>query len=242
MALDEYLFNVCHKKSTTFLRLYTWEKPTFSIGVSQKIDKALNLDYIKKHDCEYVRRVTGGKAVLHHDELTYALVSSDDIFFKEHDLYKSYLLISRILVKALKNFKIAAYLHKENDTVLARSDNPCFSFPTPNEIEINDKKIIGSAQKRDNKALLQHGSIPFSMDYSMYAEGTGSRRSIIQRAMTCINDVSDLKKEKLVQELIEEFGTFMKQELVDFNSEFGNDSEFRKLKKKYQSEEWNLKL
>ena len=52
MALDEYLFNLCHKKPITFLRLYSWEKPAFSIGVSQKINKVLDLDYIKTHKYE----------------------------------------------------------------------------------------------------------------------------------------------------------------------------------------------
>ena len=171
MARDEYLFRLCHERKCGFFRIYAWERPSFSTGVSQKADKALNLDFIKANGCDYVRRITGGKTVLHDHEITYAVASSEDLFFKEHDLHQSYLLISRVLVQALQSLGVEAALSQGSPSELSRSHNPCFSFPTPNEIEVNGKKIIGSAQKRDKQALLQHGSIPLTMNYDLYAGG-----------------------------------------------------------------------
>lgn len=147
MARDEYMFQLCHESKRGFLRIYAWERPSFSTGVSQKAAKALDLDFIKANGCDYVRRISGGKTVLHDHEITYAVASSEDLFFKEHDLHQSYLLISRVLVRALQSLGVAATLSAGSPAELSRSLNPCFSFPTPNEIEVSGKKIIGSAQK-----------------------------------------------------------------------------------------------
>ena len=72
---------------------------------------------------------TGGKTVLHDHEITYAVVSSEDLFFKEHDLHQSYMLISRVLVQAMRSLGVDASLSKGSAAELSRSSNPCFSFP-----------------------------------------------------------------------------------------------------------------
>jgi lipoate-protein ligase A len=242
MARDEYLFRHCHTHKAGFFRLYSWEQPTFSIGVSQKIDKVLNLDYIEEHGCAYVRRITGGKTVLHLDEITYAVVSSEDTFYIEHDLYRSYKLISQILVTAFQRLGVAAALSPGSSAALSRSSNPCFSFPTPNEIEIDGKKIVGSAQKRDNRALLQHGSIPVSMDYHLYAEGSRSRPDIIKRRMTTLGDVSQHTRSELIDSLIASFQSFLGESLKEFDFAAIEKEEIHEIEKKYQSREWNFNL
>jgi lipoate-protein ligase A len=121
MARDEYLFNVCHEKKIGFLRLYSWENPSFSFGVSQKIAKTINIDFININNCSYVRRITGGKTVLHNDEITYAIISSEDIFYKDNDLYQSYRLISNVLVNAFKAIGIDVYLSKGRHSPFSKS-------------------------------------------------------------------------------------------------------------------------
>jgi len=219
--------------------LYTWLKPTFSLGVSQKINKVLNLSYIKNNGFSYVRRITGGKTVLHDDEITYSIVSSEKIFFDQNDLYKSYLIISRILVNAFKMLDIPASLHKGGSPQLAKSNLPCFSFPTPHENEIKGKKIVGSAQKRDNTALLQHGSIPLAMNYERYARGTYSRAAIIARSMTTLGDSSRVTREDLMNKITLSLHNFVNRGIRDY--EFSNSDllEIRKLKEKYKSKAWN---
>jgi lipoyl(octanoyl) transferase len=246
MARDEYLFNLCHEKKVGFFRLYSWDSPTFSYGVSQKISKAVNRAYINQQHgaLSYVRRITGGKTVLHDDEITYAVISSEDIFYRDNDLYRSYMLISTILVNAFHSIGIDAYLsqgtarHQE----LSKSNNPCFSFPTPNELEIAGKKIVGSAQKRDKQALLQHGSIPVSMDYEKYAAGTGSRAAIIKRSMTTLTEVSNKTKEDLTQALVDSFKDFIRQPLEVFEFDQKDRQQVARIAEKYHSDEWNARF
>jgi lipoate-protein ligase A len=242
MARDEYLFQLCHEKKMGFLRLYSWERPSFSFGVSQKISKAVNVDFINKNNCSYVRRITGGKTVLHNDEITYAVVSSEDIFYKDNDLYQSYLLISKVLVNAFRSLGLDAYLSGGSPAHLSRSSNPCFSFPTPNELEINGKKIVGSAQKRDKKALLQHGSIPITMDYELYANGTHSRPAIIKRSMTTLREVSEKTPRDLCRALIESFQAFIGTALEEFAFEDKDKKVIAEIEKKYTSDHWNHRL
>lgn len=241
MAIDEFFFNKLHNIKSGILRIYFWKNPTFSYGVSQKYEKAINLEFIRNNkNLSYVRRITGGKTVLHNDEITYSVISSEDIFYKNNDLYKSYKLISDVLVKALNNVGIEAYLSKGSKPILSKSNNPCFSFPTPNEIEVNDKKIVGSAQKRDKYALLQHGSIPFSMDYNLYANGANSRPSIISRSMTTIKEIKDISKQELSMLIIDEFRKFIKTDFKNYEFDNKDLSEINELKKKYSSDSWNF--
>ena len=242
MARDEYLFRLCHESKRGFFRIYAWERPSFSTGVSQKAAKVLNLDFIKTNGCDYVRRISGGKTVLHDQEITYAVASSEDLFFKEHDLHQSYLLISRILVQALQSLGVEATLSKGSTSELSRSHNPCFSFPTPNEIEVNGKKIIGSAQKRDKQALLQHGSIPLSMNYDLYAGGANSSAPFIKKSMTTWSDISNRSRQELTVALVQSFRSFIGTDFyqMDFNQE--DQRQLAALTEKYGSDAWNLVL
>jgi lipoate-protein ligase A len=242
MARDEYLFQLCHDKKMGFFRLYTWERPSFSFGVSQEISRAAHVDFINKNNCSYVRRITGGKTVLHNDEITYAVVSSEDIFYKDNDLYQSYLLISKVLVNAFRTLGLDAALSGGSSSHLSKSNNPCFSFPTPNELEIDGKKIVGSAQKRDKKALLQHGSIPITMNYELYANGTHSRSAVIQRSMTTLREVSGKTRQDLCRALIESFQTFIDSTLEEFAFDDKDKRAIAEIEKKYASDHWNHRL
>jgi len=242
MARDEHLFTLCHEKKCGFLRLYAWEKPTFSIGVSQKAERALNIEFIRRHGCAYVRRVTGGKAVLHHREITYAIASSEDLFFKEHDLHQSYMLISRVLVQAIRSLGVDAALSKGSAAELSRSHNPCFSFPTQHEIEVRGKKIVGSAQKRDKEALLQHGSIPLAMDYDLYAGGANFAADMLQKSMTTWEDISRRSANELREALVRSFHDFVGADLDLMALSPGDLDRLAALREKYASDAWNLSL
>lgn len=240
MARDELMFRRAHDRECGFFRLYEWKKPSFSFGVSQRIEKAVNREFVVSHDCEYVRRVTGGKTVLHNDELTYSVVSSETIFYRDHDLFKSYLLIARVLLEALRRIGVPAELsNPKSDSQLARSSNPCFSFPTPNEIEARGRKILGSAQKRDNQALLQHGSIPYRIDYALYGAGANFRAELLERSMTCVSAECSSSKEELKGSLVSAMRDFVERDFLPLGADFFSGPVYEELLEKYRSESWN---
>jgi lipoate-protein ligase A len=243
MARDEYLFNICHRRRCGFFRLYQWLEPTFSLGVSQPVNKAVDHEELKRSQCSLVRRVTGGKTVLHHRELTYAVVSSEEMFFEDNDLMQSYRLISTALVNGFQKMGINAYLSKGSPSILSKSNNPCFSFPTPNELEVDGKKIVGSAQKRDNQALLQHGSIPLAMDYDLYARVARFHPRLLQRSMTTLSELTEKGLDDLKTCLISSFSDLVGAEFIPFTWDRIDDPElYSRLCEKYASDDWNLSL
>lgn len=163
MAVDEFLFESLGQEPKTFLRFYAWERATASLGYSQRVSKAVNVDTCKKKDIDIVRRVTGGKLVLHHKEITYSVCSSDKETFPAN-LRESYSLVSKALMRGLERMGLSPCLADAPPDFYTRGNLPCFSYPARNEVEVMRKKIVGSAQKRVGYKFLQHGSIPLEED------------------------------------------------------------------------------
>lgn len=163
MAVDEFLFRSLGEKPKTYLRFYMWKKATVSLGYSQKIQNVLDVDYCRKKGIDIVRRMTGGKLVLHHKEVTYSVSSSDYEIFTS-TLADSYRRISEALMRGLEMMSLYPVLAEEPPSLYARGNLPCFSYPARNEVEVEGKKIIGSAQKRVGSRFIQHGSIPLEDD------------------------------------------------------------------------------
>lgn len=150
MACDNFLFEslVQGYLDLPLLRVYAWDKPTYSIGANQESkDKTKNFPFVK--------RITGGQAVLHGtlgDELTYSVVLNKTSSFKQ--IYQD---IGNILIYFLKTWELdASFGYSLNHY---RSDFDCFNSKTPADIVVEDTKIIGSAQYRKGMCILQHGSI-----------------------------------------------------------------------------------
>ncbi|MDP2915281.1 MAG: lipoate--protein ligase family protein [Candidatus Aminicenantes bacterium] len=163
MAVDDFLFHSAVSTGRTFLRFYQWQRPTASLGATQNVAKVIDLDFCRNHGIDVVRRITGGKLVLHHREITYSICSSDEATFTP-TLAGSYKLISRALLRGLEKMGIRPSSAEQAPPFYAKSDLPCFSHPARDEIEVDGKKIIGSAQKRTGSRFLQHGSIPLAHD------------------------------------------------------------------------------
>jgi lipoate-protein ligase A len=163
MAVDEYLFRSLTDEPITTVRFYRWERPTASLGFGQTTAKVVDLEFCRRSGVDVVRRPTGGKLVLHDREVTYAVVSSDAETFTT-TLGGSYQWISRGLVKGLEALGLKPVLAGETPPDYVKGTMPCFSQPARNEIEIDGRKIIGSAQKRTGNRFLQHGSIPLAGD------------------------------------------------------------------------------
>jgi lipoate-protein ligase A len=192
MAVDEYLLHSLEEDSQTYLRFYQWEKPTVSLGYSQNVEEVTNLDYCRENSIDVVRRITGGKLVLHHREITYSVCSSDNITFPP-SLSGSYRLISEALMNGLKKMGIDSYLASEAPASYAKGNLPCFSYPARNEIEVDGKKIVGSAQKRLGARFIQHGSIPVEDNGDLLELVSSLKGGEGKVRMTCLSEVLDRK-------------------------------------------------
>jgi lipoate-protein ligase A len=187
MAVDDYLFQSLGKEPTTNLRFYQWERPTASLGYSQKASRIVDLDKCRAMGIDVVRRMTGGKLVLHHQEVTYSICSSDSELFTSK-LTDSYRLISEALMRGLEKMGIKCSLATSTPSSYARGPLPCFSHPAQNEIEIDGKKIIGSAQKRTGDKFIQHGSIPLKKDEGLLKSISKLSREEFRMNMTSLSD------------------------------------------------------
>jgi lipoate-protein ligase A len=168
MAVDEYLFQSLSNEPQTILRFYAWKNPTVSLGYSQKVLEVADVEFCRKNGIGIVRRMTGGKLVLHHKEVTYSLASSDTELFTA-TLPDSYRLISEAMMNGLTKMGLVPSLSSPAPQKYVRGNLPCFSYPSRDEVEVDGKKIIGSAQKRVGTRFIQHGSIPLEEDDDLLA-------------------------------------------------------------------------
>lgn len=165
MALDEALLKWHHEgEIPPTLRFYQWIAPTLSVGHFQKIDGKIDLDGIRKHQCQFVRRMTGGSAVLHDDELTYSIVISEDHPSIATSIRQAYYDLSKGILQGYKNLGIEATYA---DSLSKERSSICFERPAFYELVVDGKKLSGNAQTRKKGILLQHGSIPISMNIDM---------------------------------------------------------------------------
>jgi len=169
MALDEVLaISVREGKSVPALRIYGWVNPSVSIGYFQKI-KDIDFEYCAGKGIPVVRRPTGGRALLHDEEITYSFSSqtSDGIF--SGGLMESYKKISQAFQHAFKRAGIMTEIKFLQDkkhlfNQKEKGSPLCFDSISFAELSVNNKKIIGSAQKRWRNCMLQQGSIPISIN------------------------------------------------------------------------------
>jgi len=166
MALDEALLEgLSAEHALPVLRLYAWNPPCFSLGVAQPAAD-VNLQALHALGWELVRRPTGGRAILHADELTYSVIAPHTEPRLAGSVLESYQRLSLALLKALHLLAVPA--RSEAEPLLPASSAPkgpvCFEVPSNYEITVNGKKLIGSAQARRKEGILQHGSLPLYGD------------------------------------------------------------------------------
>ena len=192
MALDAAILEAAQEGRTqTTLRLYDWSPPCVSLGYSQPY-KDLDLNRLEEYGWDVVRRPTGGRAILHTDELTYSVIGQKTDPHLRGSLMASYQQISRALYQALLNLGLPAEIHAGKNP-LAHHQPVCFENPSDYEITVNGMKIIGSAQARKKAAILQHGSLPLTGDlsritevlaYSTEEEREAARKTVLEKAIT----------------------------------------------------------
>lgn len=199
MAIDEALLDWHSEgKIPPVVRFYGWENPSLTVGHFQNEAKTIDFSGIKKHQCDFVRRLTGGSAVLHDDELTYSIIVSEAHEKIPHSINEAYYVLAQGLLEGYKLLGIDVDFAKPAPKPGDRSA-VCFETPAIYEMVVQGKKISGNAQTRRKGVLLQHGSLPISFDAAMLfdlfrfsneSHRIKQRDKFAQKAVS-INDMTD---------------------------------------------------
>lgn len=164
MAIDEVLLRRAGATGEAVLRVYAWAGPTLSLGRNQPARDEYQPAALREHGVSVVRRITGGRAVLHHREVTYSVTAPEALGSALRDAYAR---INEILVRGLRSLGVDAAIAIPNGRAPLPSTAPCFEEPTEGELVLGARKLVGSAQYREGGALLQHGSILVEDDQAM---------------------------------------------------------------------------
>ena len=179
MAVDEAIM-IAHKNGLVppTIRFYQWSPPAVSLGYFQDLKKEINVKVCQDIGIDIVRRPTGGKAVLHDQELTYSFIIKENDPLVNDSILETYKKISGGIIRGLSYLGIKAELvslrGKLENHLLGRSDKArihhldfksiCFSVPSQYEVQVEGKKIVGSAQVRKGGVVLQHGSLLIKLE------------------------------------------------------------------------------
>lgn len=172
MGVDEALLEFAQRSVyDATLRLYAWEPACISLGFGQPYSD-VDIEKIRSRGWGVVRRITGGRAILHTDELTYAVIGKPEGEHLKGDILQSYLQISKALLTALRSLGLEVEA-KENFRGGTQEDkNPiCYETPGAFEITVGGKKLVGSAQSRRSYGVLQHGSLPLGGEIARITQG-----------------------------------------------------------------------
>lgn len=184
------------REGTGVFRLYRWDPPTISFGRNEPAWGRYDLTKASEEGIAFVRRPTGGRAVLHHRELTYALVFPVRAF---GGLKAAYRLINKGLLAGIRSLGAAAELAHPSGPSLPPDAGPCFRQPAEGEVTARGRKLIGSAQVRLGGAVLQHGSIILDGDQSILRELRGDDEPVpppatLRRLMGFVPEVEALAR------------------------------------------------
>jgi lipoate-protein ligase A len=254
MALDEALL-VLHEAGTTppTLRVYGWCQPTLSLGYAQPVQQEVDLAACQAQGVAVIRRPTGGRAVLHDQEVTYSVVMPLILADGPQTITAHYHRIGMALAAALQALGLPVQLARpqvRSTPTRALVSPACFAALSRYELSVAGKKMVGSAQKRAQRALLQHGSIPLWMDrqclFQCLRVPPEHRPALVQAAhttMAAVNEVAEkpVALAALHAALRQGFGTTFGVELVDMPI---SPEEWRLAQHlrttKYATDAWNL--
>lgn len=219
--------------ANSFFRLYEWQPYCVSIGAHQSFND-LDIEKIKMDKIDFVKRPTGGRAILHAEEITYSFAVSIESGLTSHEIYNR---VSHAIIRGLKLYdKRLEGVEMENiqpdfaHLLRQPQGKICFSSTAKSEIKFHGKKIVGSAQRKMKNSILQHGSILIGQfhrklaDYIISAEfhETDFEEKTIELE-TILKEKVD--KERLIECLFdgftnewEEFNFFSSKLLIEKNN------------------------
>lgn len=262
MAVDEAILTaVSEGKAAPTVRFYGWSPATLSIGYFQKAKQEIDFDALEREGIGFVRRATGGRAVLHDKELTYSIIVPESYPGIPRSVTEAYRVLSEGLLSGFRRLGLAADMVKleseEDKTQYASMGSAaCFDSPSWYELVVEGRKIAGSAQTRQKGVVLQHGSILLDLDadqlfrmlrFSSERVAERMKRQFEQKAVA-INDLlrSVGKPEASLAEAEKAFEAGIAEglgiklgeaELSPYEEELAQQL----VREKYGNEEWNLR-
>ncbi|SDW30901.1 lipoate-protein ligase A [Marininema mesophilum] len=258
MAIDEAIL-IAHSEGKTppTIRFYGWNPATLSIGYFQKVDKEVDRDVIKEKGVGFVRRLTGGRAVLHDQELTYSVTLSEEYPGMPTSVTESYRVISQGLLEGFRNLGLEGEMvpldtKEEQAKYKSLGSAACFDSPSNYELVVEGRKIAGSAQTRQRGAILQHGSILLDMDVDLLfdilrfpsAKVKEKLKRIFVTKAVAINDLRDqpVSMAEAIDAFQQGFAKGLDVELVPGKLTAYEEELARELaQSRYGCNEWNLK-
>lgn len=263
MAIDEAIM-IAHREGLVppTIRFYQWSPPAVSLGYFQDLVKEIDVDVCKNLGIDIVRRPTGGKAVLHDKELTYSFIIKENHPLVNNSILETYKKISGGIIRGLSCLGIKAELvplreklksspsDNEAKSKIPHSDikSICFSVPSQYEVQVEGKKILGSAQVRKKEIVLQHGSLLIKLEkdklFSVFNFPSSQIRKRLKMRFNATSLEEILKKKINFSELSEilprgfeeEFGArLVEGKLTEQEEKISKDL----LENKYSTFEWN---
>jgi lipoate-protein ligase A len=149
------------------LRFYAWQPAGVSLGYFQPLDLSIDVEEIQRRGFGLVRRPSGGRAILHKDELTYSVTVPDTEVADGKSVMGSYRSISRGIEAGLSLLGVGAHLaERKHEERMTSKGLPtvCFAKAAKCDMTVQGRKIVGSAQTRRRGIIMQHGSVPIHID------------------------------------------------------------------------------
>lgn len=166
MAIDEsVLLTYQQGCASPTVRVYQWNPPCVSLGYFQSA-RDVHHELCRQRGIDIVRRLTGGRAIVHTDELTYSIVVDEDTL-GARGVIASFRRLSSAVIAGLQRVGIEAALASTPQRRGRTGDASCFATASRCDLVCNGRKLVGSAQVRRAGVLLQHGSIPLVFDYDL---------------------------------------------------------------------------
>ncbi|MEN6331431.1 MAG: lipoate--protein ligase family protein [Smithella sp.] len=247
MAIDEAIFRetINHKRPPT-IRFYGWRPAAVSIGYFQDIEREVNIEKCRADCVDVVRRISGGKAVAHCDEVTYSVIASDKEELFPPDILETYKIISHCIARGLAYLGIQVYL-AETGRNLDDGDFKacCFSVPSKNELLVSERKICGSAQFRANSGFLQHGSLLINFDpvktgAYLLPGRTPAQLQKLKESVAAINEevAEPVDETEICSSLKKGFTDVLNVKLIEDTLTTAEEEHMSKLIKKYSDARW----
>lgn len=189
MATDAALLAHARRTGEATLRLYAWDRPTLSLGRNERARDVFDPALVAAAGTDVVRRPTGGRALLHHREVTYSVTAPASITLTE-----SYAAINAFLLDALARLGVSARIAEPAGRPLRPEGAACFAEPGAGELIVDGAKLVGSAQLREDGALLQHGSILIADDQAMIERFRSPRAGTTRTADRAVAPAATLEQ------------------------------------------------